>query len=118
MPYFAVAREAGSAWADGGIAVQPAVETHSAFMSALAEEGVVLFAGPLAGSERGRVRVLLIVNAEGEEEIHRRLAPDPWASSNQLRITRVEAWNVFVGADRMPPPVVGSRGGAGGARQA
>jgi uncharacterized protein YciI len=118
MPYFAVIREAGPAWADGGIAAQPAVEDHAAFMSALAEEGLVLFAGPLAGSERGRLRVLLIISAEDEEQIHRRLAADPWTISERLQIKGVEAWNVFVGADRLPAPVVGSPGGAGGARQA
>ena len=36
---------------------------HAAFMNALADEGIVLFAGPLAGSEHGRIRVLLIADA-------------------------------------------------------
>jgi hypothetical protein len=69
MSIFAVTREAGSAWVDGGIFDQPAVEDHAAFMNALAEEGVVLFAGPLAGTERGRIRALLIVQADEEAEI-------------------------------------------------
>ena len=47
-------------------------------MNALADEGFVLFAGPLAGTEHGRLRALLIVNADSEAEIHRRLADDPW----------------------------------------
>ena len=67
MSLFAVIRQAGPAWTDGqGIAEQPAVGEHAAFMNALAEEEFVLFGGPLAGSEHGRVRVLLIVNAETE----------------------------------------------------
>jgi hypothetical protein len=53
MSVFAVTREAGPAWVDGGIFGQPAVDDHAAFMNALAEEGVVLYAGPLAGTERG-----------------------------------------------------------------
>jgi uncharacterized protein YciI len=61
-------------------------------------------AGPLAGSDRDRLRVLLIVSAEHEEEVHRRLASDPWALSGHLEVTSVAAWNVFVGADRISTP--------------
>ena len=35
-------------------------------MNKLADEGFVLFAGPLAGSERDRIRVLLIAEAASE----------------------------------------------------
>ena len=62
MSYFAVIRDAGPAWTDGkGAFEQPGVEDHAAFMNTLADEGIVLFAGPLAGSEHGRIRALLIV---------------------------------------------------------
>jgi uncharacterized protein YciI len=64
----------------------------------LAEEEFVLFGGPLAGSEQGRVRVLLIVNAESEAEIHRRLADDPWVPTGQLRTVSIEPWKLLVGA--------------------
>lgn len=63
MSTFAVIREAGPGWRDGGIYEQPQVDAHAAFMSDLADRGLVLLAGPLAGTEQGRVRVLLIVNA-------------------------------------------------------
>lgn len=53
MSYFAVTREAGPAWTDGGIGAQPAINDHAAFMNALADEGFILFAGPLAGTESG-----------------------------------------------------------------
>ena len=101
MSAFIVIREAGPAWEDGGIAEQPALSDHAAFMNALAEGHVVLAAGPLAGTERGRIRALLIMNADDEAHIHRRLADDPWTISGQLRITSVEPWNVFVGAERL-----------------
>jgi uncharacterized protein YciI len=101
MSYFAVIREAGPAWSSGGITEQPALGDHAAFMNSLADEHYVLFAGPLAGSEHGRIRVLLIVNAESEAEIRRRLAADPWVISERLRITSIEPWNVFVGEERL-----------------
>jgi uncharacterized protein YciI len=99
---FAVIREAGPGWHDGGIYEQPAVNEHATFMNALADRGLVLFAGPLAGTEHGRVRVLLIVNAEDEDEIHRQLAVDPWVPTEQLVTVRIELWRILVGAERLP----------------
>ena len=102
MSHFAVIREAGPAWSDGNaITEQPGVSDHTAFMNAVADEGFVLFGGPLAGSESGRLRVLLIVDADSEAEIRRRLADDPWTATQQLEITSIESWNVFAGADRL-----------------
>jgi uncharacterized protein YciI len=99
---FAVIREAGPGWHHGGIYEQPAVEEHAAFMNALADSGFVLYAGPLGGTEHGRVRVLLIVNAEDEDEIHRQLADDPWIPTEQLVTVRIEPWQILVGAERLP----------------
>jgi uncharacterized protein YciI len=101
MSYYAVIREAGGGWADGGIADQPALNDHAAFMNALADANFVLFAGPLAGSESGRLRALLIVNAGNEDEVRDRLADDPWVHANRLVIDSIDPWNVMVGAERL-----------------
>jgi uncharacterized protein YciI len=102
MSYFAVIREAGPGWTDGnGTVDQPGVTDHVGFMNGLAEEGFVLFAGPLAGTEEGHLRALLVIDAETEGEIKRRLADDPWARTEQLAITSVEPWTIFVGAERL-----------------
>jgi uncharacterized protein YciI len=101
MSYFAVTRSAGPAWTDGGIAAQNAVDDHAAFMNGLADEGFVLFAGPLSGTEGGRLRALVIISANSEDEIRRRLADDPWTLSERLEITSIEPWNIFVGSDRI-----------------
>ena len=102
MGYFAIVRAAGPAWTDGkGTFEQPAVNDHATFMNALARDGFVLFAGPLGGSEHGRIRVLLIVDAANEAEVHRRLADDPWASAQRLVTVSVEPWNIFAGAERL-----------------
>jgi uncharacterized protein YciI len=98
---FAVIREAGPGWAAGGIHEQPAVDEHTAFMDALTEDGFVLFAGPLAGRERGRLRVLLIADGDDEAEIHRHLADDPWLRSQQLLTVSVEPWTILAGAERL-----------------
>lgn len=102
MGFFVVTREAGPAWTDGkGTFEQPAVDDHAGFMNGLAEQGFVLFGGPLAGSEHGRIRALLVVEAVDEAEIHRRLADDPWSLAGRLVTVSVESWNPFVGAERL-----------------
>src|SRR6266699_878057 len=102
MSLFDVTREAGPGWSDGKSAFeQPAVNDHATFMNTLADEGFVLFAGPLAGSEHDRIRVLLIANAGSETDIHRRLADDPWARTQRVVTTSVEPWNLFVGTERL-----------------
>jgi len=104
MSYFAVIRDAGPAWTQGmGAFEQPGLDAHGAFMNALADEGIVLFAGPLAGSELGRIRALLIVRSDTEAAIHDCLAADPWSQAQRLVITSVEPWNLLVGADRIVP---------------
>ena len=89
MSLYSVIREAGPGFIDGGTTAQPDVADHAAFMNALAEEGLILFAGPLAGTETGRLRALLIMSADGEDEIRRRLHDDPWVSADRLVITSV-----------------------------
>ena len=101
MSLYSVIREAGPGFLSGGIAAQPDVADHAAFMNALASEGIVLFAGPLAGTETGRLRALLIISADNEDEIRRRLDYDPWARTDRLVITSIEPWNVIVGAQRL-----------------
>jgi uncharacterized protein YciI len=70
-------------------------------MNDLADEGLVVFAGPLAGSEHGRIRVLLIAQASTEAEILQRLADDPWELSQRVVTASVEPWALFVGGDRL-----------------
>ena len=101
MSLFAVIREAGPGWVPGGIHQQPAVGEHAAFMDGLASDGFVLVAGPLAGSERGRLRVLLIADGEGVDEVYRRLADDPWQRGHQLLTVSVEPWTILAGAERL-----------------
>ena len=102
MSYFVVIRDAGPGWTEGKSAFeQPGVNDHAAFMNALADHGVVVFAGPLAGSEQGAYAALVIVNADSEAIIRDRLAADPWTQAQRLVTTSVEPWNLFVGADRL-----------------
>jgi uncharacterized protein YciI len=110
MSLFAVTRAAGPSWTDGkGAFDQPAVNDHAAFMNGLANEGFVLFAGPLAGSELHRIRVLLIAEAADEIDIRRRLADDPWERTRRVVTTGVERWNLLVGAEGVGAEGVGAQ---------
>ena len=111
MSYYAVTRNAGPAWTDGkGAFEQPGASDHAAFMNILAGEGLILFAGPLAGTEQGRIRVLLIADAPSEADIRHRLASDPWELAQRVVTTSVEPWNLFVGAQRLTHVVALSSG--------
>jgi uncharacterized protein YciI len=102
MSLFAVTREAGPSWTEGkGAFEQPEVNDHADFMSDLADDGFVLFAGPLAGSEHDRIRVLLIADAGSEADIYQRLADDPWERTRRVVTTSVEPWLILSGADRL-----------------
>jgi uncharacterized protein YciI len=101
MSLYSVIREAGPGYLDGGIAAQPDVADHAAFMGALAQQGTVLLAGPLADTGTGRLRALLIMSAADEDDIRNRLGDDPWTRADRLVITTIEPWNVIVGAERL-----------------
>jgi uncharacterized protein YciI len=102
MSLFAVTREAGPTWTAGKCAFeQTAMSDHAAFMDVLADEGFLLFAGPLAGTEHDRIRVLLIADAASETDIRRRLTDDPWEREQRVVTTIVEPWNLLVGAERL-----------------
>jgi len=70
-------------------------DKHAAFMDALAEDGVVLLAGPVGGGDREYV--LLVVDMQTEAAIRDRLADDPWMDG-VITIESVEPWSVWVGA--------------------
>jgi hypothetical protein len=52
--------------------------------------------------------VLLIARAASEADVRRRLADDPWESSQRVVTTTIEPWELFVGADRLSAPSVTS----------
>ena len=111
MSHFAVIREAGTGWLEGkGAHEQPEVGDHAAFMSGLAKDGFLLFAGTL-GEGNGPFRALLIVQAEEATEISARLADDPWTRARRLEVVSAEPWKVIVRAAQLESAsLVGSDG--------
>jgi hypothetical protein len=54
----------------------------------------VILGGPLASTSE----VLLVIRATTPEEVRSRLAEDPWAGNDLLRITRVAPWTLRLGS--------------------
>jgi catechol 2,3-dioxygenase-like lactoylglutathione lyase family enzyme len=91
---FAVLRSRGSAWDDAQpLEGQREWDAHAAFMDALFEQGFAALVGPLVGTRDA----LLIVRAPNVEEVHRRLAADPWTTNGLLVTTQVGPWQLRLG---------------------
>jgi uncharacterized protein YciI len=101
VSYWAVLRTRGPRWDHSRrLREQDEWNAHAAFMDNLAAEGFVVLGGPL-----GDDHVLLIVDADSEEEIDRRLAPDPWVPMELLSVESVRRWTVLL---RAPGPAAPS----------
>jgi uncharacterized protein YciI len=97
VAYFAVTQVHGGGW-DTSLALRDQKQwaEHAAFMNELEEDGFVVLGGPLGDGEE----VLLIVDAEDEQEIEDRLMDDPWRPLGLLRIAKIERWQVLLDSRR------------------
>lgn len=95
MAVFAVIRRRTDAWEDDrSLEDQQAWRAHADFMDALEADGFARLAGPLTGSRE----VLLILQANTEEEIEARLAADPWSELGMLETVRIAPWTLRLGS--------------------
>jgi len=91
---FAVIRTRGPAWQDSR-PWRARLTGYPCVVHELArEEGFVILGGPLDGTPD----VLLVIRARTPDEVRSRLAEDPWASKDLLRITRVAPWTLRLGS--------------------
>ena len=97
MAYFAVTQVHGGGW-DTSLALRDQKQwaEHAAFMNELEDDGFVVLGGPLGDGEE----VLLIIDAEDEQEIEDRLIDDPWRPLGLLRIAKIERWQVLLDSRR------------------
>ena len=64
-------------------------EAHASFMDGLVESGFVVLGGPLADEER----VVLIIDAESDDEVRSVLSDDPW-SGTHLEVDTIDRWAI------------------------
>jgi hypothetical protein len=60
-------------------------------MDKLVDDGFVILGGPM--DERD---VLLVVDAESEVSIRRRLVTDPWIENGMLSVTAIRPWTILL----------------------
>lgn len=82
-------RQSGPKWdSSAPLEGQSDWTAHADYMDELVETGFIVLGGPVAGQ-----RVVLIIEADSEEEIRSTLARDPWSGSH-LQIDSIETWDV------------------------
>jgi uncharacterized protein YciI len=100
MATFAVTLVHGPGWDDTRpIREQRDWPAHADFMDSLVADGTIIVGGPLADGSR----TLHAVQATGEDEIRSRLAADPWAAADMLRVGSIEPWALWLDS-RSPHP--------------
>ncbi len=91
---FAVMRARGPRWnAAAAMEEQEDWRGHADYMNALQAEGIIALGGPLLGGPE----VLLILRADNEQEIERRLADDCWSTNGLLRTLWIRPWWLRLG---------------------
>ncbi len=94
---FAVIRKTGPAWNDSQpMRAQPDWDNHAHFMDDLAARGFILLGGPLTDSRD----ILLIVEAETEQQVRETLQRDPWEPAGILITNSVRHWTVLLDSCR------------------
>jgi uncharacterized protein YciI len=94
LPYFVVFGEYGSSRVPGKpLGDQPGWQAHADFMDGLADDGLVLLAGPIGAGDS----VLLVTSAESREIVEKRLGEDPWRHTAMLLPPRIELWDIRIG---------------------
>jgi uncharacterized protein YciI len=94
---FAMIRQEGARWDRArSMREQEGWSEHAKFMNGLAEEGIVVLAGPL-GNGAPVYRAMLIFDADTERTIRAQVEADPWTSLEVLTTVSVDRWDVLVG---------------------
>jgi uncharacterized protein YciI len=92
--YFLVKRAHGSNWDASRLRrEQDGWAEHAAFMDELVEEGFIVLGGPVGDGDGHSA--LLVVEADSEADVRRRLAGDPWGE-DMLATAGIEAWTIFL----------------------
>jgi uncharacterized protein YciI len=99
---FATFFSPGPAWRAGKTSCQqPYWTEHAAFMEQLFEDGTVILGGPYADA----TKLLVIIEALHEEEVHTRFEHDPFVIHEMVCISSVHEWLIFLDARRTQSPI-------------
>jgi hypothetical protein len=95
---FVVTLIKGEAWdASKPMRSQEHWTEHAALMDRMAADGFIVLGGPLGDESK----VLLVINAADESEIHSRFAQDPWIPGIRV-MQSIQQWTIFLQAGEKP----------------
>jgi uncharacterized protein YciI len=97
MSTFAVTLVHGPGWdSSRPIRQQDGWDEHAAFFDGLVDDGFLVVGGPLGDG----ARTLHLIEADDEAAIAGRLAGDPWAVADMLRVRSIEPWALWLDGRR------------------
>ncbi len=97
MATFAVTLVHGPGWdSSRPIRQQDGWDEHAAFFDRMVADGFLIVGGPLGDG----ARTLHLIEAADQAAIASRLAGDPWAAADMLRIGSVEPWALWLDGRR------------------
>jgi uncharacterized protein YciI len=97
MATFAVTLVHGQGWdSSRPIRQQDGWDEHAAFMDDLVDDGFLVVGGPLGDG----ARTLHLIEADDDAAIANRLARDPWAVADMLRVGSIEPWALWLDGRR------------------
>jgi uncharacterized protein YciI len=97
MATFAVTLVHGPGWdSSRPIRRQDGWDEHAAFFDGLVDDGFLIVGGPLGDGSR----TLHLIEAGDETAVAARLAGDPWAAADMLRIGSIEPWALWLDGRR------------------
>jgi len=71
-------------------------------MNRLDNEGFIVFGGPVGDvDDHDFSRALLVVKADSEVTIKKRLEEDPYTQMRMLQTVKIEPWRILLGNDRL-----------------
>ncbi len=71
--------------------------SHRAFLSGLAEEGVVLLSGPMARRADGPAAALILLAGDAEEPLVELLREDPFQQLGLVEHVAIDRWDPVLG---------------------
>lgn len=102
MGYYVVRSEAGPAWDSARpLRAQTLWPEHAAYINSLLSADQMILGGPIGDGHPYRAMVVFI--ADGEAEVRRRVAEDPWYRAGVLRAVSIERWDLIATNDKLDP---------------
>jgi uncharacterized protein len=75
--------------------------SHRAFLTGLADEGVVLLSGPMARQTDGPGAALILLTGEAQEPLLELLREDPFQQLGLVEHVHIDRWDPVIGAARL-----------------